>query len=80
MFSLAFRYFPVMTKKLFEASTSTVYLDILDLLKFIRSRIIILENIGDPLFSVRYVIPQSHLTKFLLKKTAFSALTVCLNQ
>jgi len=47
LFSIAFRCLPIMSRKLFESSVLSVYPSVEDLLEFVRSRISILENVGD---------------------------------
>jgi hypothetical protein len=47
LFSIAFRCLPVMSRKLFESSLPSTYPSVDDVLEFVRSRISILENVGD---------------------------------
>ncbi|XP_050064833.1 uncharacterized protein LOC126553757 [Aphis gossypii] len=47
LFSIAFRCLPVSTRKLFEANSSTDYPSIGQLLDFLRSRVAILEVVGE---------------------------------
>jgi hypothetical protein len=47
LFSIAFRCLPDMSRKLFESSLPSTYPSVDDVLKFVRSRISILENVGD---------------------------------
>lgn len=47
LFSVEFRCLPLMTRKMFESSTSVAYPAVSDLLKFVHTRISILKNVGD---------------------------------
>ncbi|XP_008185462.1 uncharacterized protein LOC103310096 [Acyrthosiphon pisum] len=47
LFSMAFRCLPVQTRKLFEAQSTADYPTLTQLLEFVRSRVAILEVVGD---------------------------------
>lgn len=47
LFTIAFRCLPVATRKLFESGSSADYPSITGLLKFVRSRVSLLENVAD---------------------------------
>lgn len=47
LFTIAFKCLPVTTRKMFESASTADYPSIIDLLKFVRSRVSILENDAD---------------------------------
>lgn len=65
LFSMAFRCLAISDRKLFESSCSSDYPTVRELLDFVRSRISILENVGDS----RKVISESKSFKQVAKNT-----------
>lgn len=91
LFSMAFRCLPISSRKLFESSLSVDFPKVDDLLMFIRSRILIIENVGDVRKPISQPKPfqltghtvkgkqaKSHPTAFVITKSSSATTESCL--